>query len=159
MKHILLAIAACTTILPALAQTTAPFVAYDDELKNDWQNWSWAKVQFSAPVGGAKPIKVEGEPWSGLALHHEAFSSAPFTKVSFYINGGVEGGQSLTVKAMADGKPMEAGYTIQPKAKTWAVVVVPLKELAAANKTIDGILLQGGADSYKPYYVTRIQFE
>ena len=32
-------------------------------------------------------------------------------------------------------------------------------QLAAANKTIDGILLQGGADSYKPYYVTRIQFE
>jgi hypothetical protein len=71
MKHILLAIAACTTILPALAQTT----------------------------------------------------------------------------------------TLQPKAKTWAMVVVPLTELAAANKTIDGILLQGGADSYKPYYVTRIQFE
>jgi hypothetical protein len=159
MKHLLMAIAACTTILPALAQTTSPFVAYDDELKNGWQNWSWAKVQFAAPVGGAKPIKVEGEPWSGLALHHDAFSSAPFTKVSFYINGGMEGGQSLTVKAMADGKPMEAGYTIQLKAKTWAVVEVPLKELAAGNKTIDGIVLQGGADSYKPYYVTRIQFE
>ena len=153
------AIAATATSLPVLAQTASPFVVYDDQLKNDWQNWSWAKVQLSAPVGNAKPIKVGGEPWSGLAFHHETFSTAPYSKVSFYINGGMEGGQNLTVKAMADGKPMELGYTIQPKAKTWAVVEVPLKELGAINKTIDGLVLQGGADSYKTYYVTRIQFE
>lgn len=158
-RRFLTAIAAIATTLPVLAQTTSPFVVYDDELKNGWQNWSWAKVDLSAPVGGAKPIRVQGEPWSGLAMHHDAFSTAPFSKVSFYINGGSEGGQNLTVKAMADGKPLELGYTIQPKAKSWAVVEVPLKEIGAVNKTIDGLVLQGGADSYKPYYVTRIQFE
>ncbi|MRW84889.1 hypothetical protein GJ698_12435 [Pseudoduganella sp. FT26W] len=68
-------------------------------------------------------------------------------------------GQSLSVKILADGKAIESNYVIQPKAKNWAVVVVPLKEPAADNKTIDGLWVQGAAASYKPYYITHIQFE
>ncbi len=144
----------------AFAQTVPkPFVVYDDELKNGWQNWSWAKVQLSAPVGSAKPIKVEGDPWSGLLLHHDPFSSEGFTKLTFYINGGAEAGQELKVAVSSGGKAIEASYAIAPKAKTWAVVEVPLKDLNAVGKTLDGVLLQGGAAAYKPYYITRIQFE
>jgi hypothetical protein len=63
------------------------------------------------------------------------------------------------VKAMADGKAIEADYVIQPKAKTWSVVEVPLKDINAAGKTIDTIIWQGQGDAYSPYYITRIQFE
>lgn len=143
---------------PARAQAQ-PFVVYDDELKNGWQNWSWAKVDFGVPVSGAKPIKVQGEPWSALALHHDAFSTASHSKLSFTINGGAQGGQTLMIKAMVDGKAVESSYVIQPKAKTWTQVVVPLKEIAADGKTIDGISWQAQADAYSPYYITRIQFE
>ena len=136
-----------------------PLVVYDDELKNGWQNWSWAKVQLSAPIGNAKPIKVEGDAWSALQLHHEPFAIDGLSKLIFYINGGVEAGQTLKVKLSSGGQAIESTYIIAPKAKTWTVVEVPLKELNAAGKLIDGVLLQGGADAYKPYYVTRIQFE
>jgi hypothetical protein len=35
-----------------------------------------------------------------------------------------------------------------------------LAELSAANRNIDGLMLQAiDGTSYKPYYVTRIQFE
>ncbi|MRW93296.1 hypothetical protein GJ699_25230 [Duganella sp. FT80W] len=145
---------------PAQAQTqTQPFVVYDDELKNGWQSWSWAKVDLSVPVSGAKPIKVQGDPWSALALHHDAFPTTGYTKLTFTINGGAQGGQSLTIKAMVDGKPVESSYVIQPKAKTWAQVEVPLKELAVDGKTIDGIAWQAQANPYSAYYITRIQFE
>ncbi len=143
---------------PALAQTQ-PFVVYDDELKNGWQSWSWAKVDLAVAAGGVKPIKVQGDPWSALALHHDAFPTAGYTKLTFSINGGGQGGQMLTVKAMVEGKPVDSSFVIQPKAKTWTQVEVPLKELAIEGKTIDGIAWQGQATAYSPYYITRIQFE
>ena len=97
-----------------------PFVLYDDELKNGWQNWSWAKVVLSAPVGNAKPIKVEGDAWSGLQLHHDPFSIDGLTKLTFYINGGVEAGQQLKVALSSGGKAIDSTFMIAPKAKTWA---------------------------------------
>ena len=145
--------------LAACAQAAAPFIVYDNELKPGWQNWSWAKVDTPATTGDIKPLKVQGDAWSALALHHDAFSTAPFTKISFYINGGAEGGQRLTVKAMADGKALDSKYVIEPKVKSWTVVEVALAELSAANRTIDGLMLQADGSAYKPYYVTKIQFE
>jgi len=146
--------------LNALAQTSTPFTVYDNELKPGWQNWSWAKVDTPATAGEVKPLKVQGDAWSALALHHDAFSTAPYSKLTFYINGGAEGGQRLAVKAMADGKALDSNYVIEPKVKTWTVVEVMLAELSAANRNIDGLMLQAiDGTSYKPYYVTRIQFE
>ncbi|SFV13780.1 hypothetical protein [Pseudoduganella namucuonensis] len=152
--------AAALLVKPAGAQALGkPFIVYDDELKNGWQNWSWAKVALSVPAGGGKPVKVEGDPWSALLLHRDAFSTEGYTKLTFIINGGVEGGQDLMIKAMAGGKPIESNFVIRPKAKTWAAVEVPLKEIGADGKTIDGISLQAQANPYSAYYVTRIQFE
>lgn len=152
------AVASLALAKPALAQAQ-PFVVYEDELKNGWQSWSWAKVDLAVPTGGAKPIKVQGEPWSALALHHDAFPTTGYSKLIFTINGGAQGGQTLTVKAMVDGKPVDSSFVIQLKARTWTKVEVPLKELVAEGKAIDGIAWQGQADAYSPYYITRIQFE
>ena len=63
------------------------------------------------------------------------------------------------VKAQADGKIIESDYVISPKAKTWAVVEVPLKDILAADRTIDGICWQGRDSAYPAYYITRIQLE
>ncbi|MEV4777645.1 twin-arginine translocation signal domain-containing protein [Burkholderia sp. LMU1-1-1.1] len=153
-------LAAALLATPLFAQTPGqPFVAYDDGLANGWQNWSWAKVELAKPIAGAKPIRVEGDPWSALALHHDAFSTAGYSKLTFSINGGVNGGQQLSIKAMVDGKAVESAVAIQPKAKTWAQVEIPLKELGVEGKTIDGISWQGQANPYSAYYITRIQFE
>ena len=34
-----------------------------------------------------------------------------------------------------------------------------LKDIGADDKMIEDIFIQGGADAYKPYYITKIQFE
>jgi len=153
-------IAAALLAKPSMAQTPGKtFVAYDDGLQNGWQNWSWAKVELGVPAGGAKPIKVEGDPWSALMLHHDAFPTQGYSKLTFSINGGAKGGQDLMIKAMVDGKPVESSFLIQPKAKAWTQVEVPLKELGVEGKTIDGISWQGQANAYSAYYITRIQLE
>jgi hypothetical protein len=157
-RHLFL-VALCAAGMARAADLPHPLVVYDDELKNGFENQSWAKTQLSVPVGNGKPIRVEGDAWSALALHHEPFSTAGYSKLSFTINGGGAGGQNLMVRTMAGGKIVETDYVIQPKAKTWAVVEVPLKDIGAADKTIDAILLQGQGSAYAPYYVTRIQLE
>jgi hypothetical protein len=136
-----------------------PLVLFDDELKNGFQNGSWAKTQLSVPAGAGKAIRVEGDPWSALVLRHDAFSTEGFTKLTFVINGGKDGNQPLMVRVWSNGKAIDANFTIQPKAKTWAVVEVPLKDINAVGKTIDAISWQGGADPYSAYYIARIQFE
>jgi hypothetical protein len=145
---------------PAFAQELPkPFVIYDDELKNGWENHSWAKVALSTPGGGAKPIKVEGDPWSALMLHHASFSTEGYTKLTFFISGGKDGGQSLMIKAKAGETYFPSTFVVQPKAKTWAMVEVPLKDIGAEGKKIDAIAVQGQADAYGAYYITRIQLE
>jgi hypothetical protein len=160
-RRTFLAIVASCIATRAFAQTPGkPFIVYDEELKNGWTSWSWAKIVLSAAAGGSKPIKVEGDPWSALALHHDPFSTAGFSKLVFYINGGGAGGQILMVKATADGKPIEAAeYLLKPKAKTWAIVEVPLKDIGAEGKMIDGFQLQARDSAYGAYYIDRIQFE
>ncbi len=170
MQKILTATAISAILLmaaPVSAQTTAaaakpaPMVIYDDELKNDWQNWSWGTtIEMSVPAGGAKPIKVSGTPWSALDLHHAAISTAGYTKLTFYINGGVDGGQQLMIKVKAPGgAAIDSNYAIAPKVKTWALVEVPLKDIGAQDKMIEDVFIQGGATDYKPYYITKIQLE
>jgi hypothetical protein len=136
-----------------------PLVIYEDELKNGFQNMSWAKTQLSVPAGGGKAIRVEGDPWSALVLRREAFSTEGYTKLTFVINGGKDGGQPLMVRAWVDGKAIEAKYVVRPKAKTWAIVEVPLKDINAVGKTIDTLVWQAQGDAYTAYYITRIQLE
>jgi len=136
-----------------------PLVVYDDELKNGFQNTSWAETQMSVPAGGGKAIRVEGDPWSALMLRRDAFSTEGYTKLTFLINGGKDGEQPLMVRALAEGKPIDSTYIVKPKAKTWAVVEVPLKDINAVGKTIDGIWWQAQGDAYSAYYIARIQFE
>ena len=150
--------AAAWPILAAAARAE-PLVVYDNELKGGWQNWSWAKVDTPATTSEVKPLKVQGDAWSALALHHDTFATAPYTKLTFYINGGAEGGQRLMVKAMVDGKALDSSYVIEPKARTWTIVDIGLADLGVVNRNIDGLMLQAEGAPYKPYYITKIQFE
>ena len=139
----------------------APMVIYSDGLQNNWQNWSWgATIGLETPAGGVKPIQVEGGAWSALDLHHDAVSTAGYSKLTFYINGGVDGGQTLSIHVkLADGTSPASNYTIQPKVKTWSVVEVPLKDIGGENQQVTDVFIQGGADPYKPYFIDKIQIE
>ena len=151
---------ATSAVAPAIAQAPAkPFVVYSNGLQNGWQSWSWAKVGLDFDAGKIHAMKIEGDAWTALNLHHDAFSTAGYTKLVFYINGGIDGGQSLSVKAFADGKPIESNFQIAPKIKTWTKVEVPLKDIGAADRSIDSIVIQGGGQPYKPYYVAEVEFD
>lgn len=151
---------------PALAQDApppapTPMVIYDDSLSPGWNNWSWARTTLSTDIkADVKPIAVEGDAYSALFLSHAPFSTKGYSKLTFYINGGPTGGQTIAIKALADEKAIDPGYTIHLNANTWNVVEVPLSDLGAADRVISGFWWQAMMNqSYGTYYVTVIQLE
>ncbi len=154
-------LAMCLSIgAPASAQDSVKTLpVYTEGLQSGWQSWSWAKVALDYNTGDVKAIEVEGDPWSGLFLHHDPFMTTGYSKLVFYINGGVDGGQTVFIKAFSEGKAIDSNFQIVLKAKTWNKVEVPLADIGAKDRSIEGIVFQGGAQAYKPYFVTKIGFE
>jgi hypothetical protein len=145
----------------SLAETQtppAPIVVYDNALGPGWYDQSWAFVEMPIYVGPTNSIRVRGGPRTTLALEHSPLSTSGYAKLSFYINGGDGGGQSIAVMVLIDGKPFDAHYILQPQAGKWSRIEVPLGDLGAANTRIDGLWFQG-LETYGPYLLAKIMFE
>jgi hypothetical protein len=138
---------------------------YNMALGPGWENWSWAKTELSVDIGSAKkPIMVDAQGYQGLYLHHAAFSTAPYNGVSMLIQS-VGGDAEVRIIAIADGKPIPDGTKVgadgQPQAMMkvvtvkpggWTQVVIPLKQLGAENKTIDGFWVQNNSGQPAPHF-------
>lgn len=139
--------------------TLVPSDAYDDNLINGWQNWSWASVNLNNPSpihSGSTSISVrEISPFDGLYLHHDSLNGALFQTVSFWIHGGATGGQMLSVTGVASGSAMNSFNLPALVANTWQLVEIPLISLGVgARGDFDGFYIQGRVNSVQPtYYV------
>ena len=117
-------------------------VIYDDALENGWQNYGWATLNYAAtsPVhSGGDAISVSAGAYQAVYVHHADFDSTPYTALTFWINGGPSGGQTLQVQAELSGAAQKA-YALPPlAANTWQQVTIPLATLgAAAGRTWTG---------------------
>ena len=152
-------------ILPTLfgtAAARADQTIYTDSLQNAWQNYSWATVDFAstaAPHTGNDAIAVTTGAWTALYLHHDAFSSTGYSALTFWINGGADGGRKLQVQATLGGAWQTAVTIPSPPANTWALVTIPLSRLGADGRSnFDGFWIQdaSGTASTTPFYVDDI---
>src|SRR2546423_6416568 len=133
---------------------------YSDQLDNGWQDWSWATRNLangSPAHTGTRSISISMAPWQGFYLHHDAFSTAGYTKLHFWVNGGAQGGQMVQVQATLNGKG-GAAVPITIPANAWTAVSIPLTTLGVANNpSFDGFWIQditGGTQS--PFFVDDI---
>jgi hypothetical protein len=158
-RHILAS--AGLMLIPNLANAQTvptPIAVYNDVLGLGWYDQSWAFIEMSVYAGPVKAIRVRGGPKSALALEHPPFSTSGYTKLSFFINGGANGGQSIAVMALIGGKPVEAHYIVRPEAGKWLFIEIPLADIGAANTTIDGLWFQG-IETYEAYMIAKIMIE
>lgn len=145
---------------------------YNNALGPGWENWSFATVELGVDTGGArKPIRVEAKGWQALYFHHAPFSTAPYRGVSMLIQ--VVGAEAeVRVIATANGKPIPdpsqppVNNEPAPKMKLvklkpggWTKILVPLAELGADNKQIDGLWVQNNTGQDAPtFYVADVAF-
>lgn len=140
---------------PAFAQTAAPLPIYGDQLAQGWENWSWADVVLGVRGGdGERPIQINADAWEALYLHHAPFSTAGYVNFSFWVNGGAEGGQSLSVTALdSRGEALsDRSFRFAPLANRWSRVEAPLSEIGAADTTVSGFVIQNATPTTAPTF-------
>ena len=133
---------------------------YAGSLQNGWQYWGWGAdtLDNSAPALSAHSIKASQGAWQAIYLHHAATQTLSMAVVSFWINGGPAGGQSLVVKATRNGAP-QAGVALSPLAPSrWRFVSLPLSRLQVSGVgDMDGLWIQNNTPNALPaFYVDRI---
>jgi alpha-L-arabinofuranosidase len=157
----------CGLVLAAaqsvMAQANLP--VYTDNLVNDYQDWSFnctrSFVNTTAPYvhSGTYSIAVTITSSGGtLYLHSPDFNTSPYTNLTFWINGGTNGGQHLQVRAVINGNGGPAFSLGTLTANTWQQFTIPLSSLGAGNTVnFDGIWIQSTSGSSQPiYYVDDI---
>jgi len=146
------------------AQTA--LLVFNGGLQNGFEDWYWASHNLTnvSPVHSSLySISVNAAPWQGLYLHHVAFDTGPYDSLSFWVNGGANGGQRLQVQALLGNTNPPAGvyyrFTLLPG--TWQQVTIPLAALGAADQTnCTGFWIQLTANSPNgTFYVDDIQFD
>ncbi len=133
-------------------------IVFDDALKNGWQDWGWALINYSntSPVHtGSKSISVTitNSTSQAIYLAHPAFDASLFTNLTFWINGGATGGQQLKVQGHANGIPLAPTNLPALAANTWQQFIIPLAALGITNQpNMDGFWIQDRVGSVQPTF-------
>ena len=128
-------------------------IVYDDALENGWQNWGYATINYTntAPVhSGTDSVSVTiASPWEGIQIWHPDQSSAPYSSVSFWLNGGPNGGQKLQVYGLSDlggtnNFSDNSRFLLPPlPVNSWQQFTVPLSAIDVANEpNFTGFVIQ-----------------
>jgi hypothetical protein len=150
----------CLLGITARAQTDQ--IIYTDSLQNNWQNYSWATVNFnnSNPVhDGSASISVNAAAWQALYLHHAPQQSDNYTNLVFWIHGGASGGQRLQVQATIGGVAQTA-VALQPlQSNSWQQITISLAALGVGSTpNFDGFWIQDTSGAAQPvFYVDDIR--
>ncbi|HEU5396329.1 MAG TPA: alpha-L-arabinofuranosidase [Verrucomicrobiae bacterium] len=111
---------------------------YSDELDNGFQDWSWGNRSLTntSPVhSGAYSVSMNAPAWAGISFWHSAFNPAPYTNLTFWANGGTNGGQILQLYFnYGPTNASTAGYTLPALPKnSWKQFVIPFSALGAGS--------------------------
>ena len=136
---------------------------YTDGLTNGWQDWSYRAAQNltnATPVhGGTKSISVTATNYGALYFHATAQDSSLFTNLTFWINGGATGGQSVTVAATLGGSPQGGAGIAALPTNSWRQITLSMLELHLTNApNFDGFWIQVNTAGVMPkFYVDDIK--
>lgn len=130
---------------------------YQDALAPGWQNWSWGSTEdfsdISQVFAGTKSIKVTyTSAWGGMFLHSDTpINTTGKTSLTFAVAGSGASGQSLQVFMFDSAGTKLAVVNIAPymtggiTAGSFKMVTIPLADLNAQNKLINGLVIQDGS--------------
>ncbi|HWX21185.1 MAG TPA: alpha-L-arabinofuranosidase [Candidatus Binatia bacterium] len=166
-------IAALLLCIPLRATALAPLPVYTDQLVNGFQDWGWATRNYAntnPPVrSGTSSISVTitSSGYQGLQIWHSDLNSAAYSSLTFWLNGGTNGGQKLQLFGLlhigstnnaSAGKYYSLGSL---QTNVWQQFTVPLSSLGVANtNNFTGFVIQDRLNAAQPtFYVDDIQLD
>src|SRR6266436_4896562 len=100
LRLLLILVAACFFFIGRNVNAQANLPIYTDHLVNGFQDWSWAPRNMASTLvhSGANSIAVTNASFfQAISFHQNAFNTSVYTNLSFWANGGTNGGQTLDV--------------------------------------------------------------
>jgi hypothetical protein len=137
---------------PVLSGPAANGTIYSEGLTSGWENWSWgSSLNFdngSPVVSGRKSLTFTTlSPWAGLYLHSNGvIDTSSFSNLQFSLYAS-QTNQKFAVTLVSENNQMTVSpLTLDqfgtPVQGAWKTYTIPLATLNAANKRINGIILQ-----------------
>ncbi len=121
---------------------------------NGWHEHGWGpRFVTNNPVhsGTLSYCLAPNGGYQAISLIQDDLDTSLYTNLTFWINGGASGGQSVVVSGMLGGvEQAQVGIGINGKLPTnsWLQVSLPLTALGCANKTnFDGIRIRNNSGS------------
>jgi alpha-N-arabinofuranosidase len=148
-------------VAPISAKAQANLPIYTDRIVNGFQDWSWGLHTFTttSPVhSGTMAISASNALNEAISLYHPDFDTSLYQNLSFWVHGGVAGGQVLRIQALL-GLVAQPGTNLPAlPANTWQQFNINLAAIGAANKTnFDRFWIQRAGGTANPYYLDDIQ--
>lgn len=147
--------------MPASAQVN--LVVYGDQLSNGFQDWSWGSRNLTntSPVhSGSHSISANLGYWQAVSFAHDDMDTSGYASLSFWLNGGANGGQVLNLQCQLS-HVSQTAYTIPAlKPNQWTQFTIQLTTLSVANKPdFDRFWLQlTSSGSSNIFYLDDVQF-
>ena len=148
-----------------LNSVAASLAVYTDGLVNGWTDGSYNCTRSftnTSPVHSGNDsisVTVTGA-YGGIQLNHSSMTIIAYASISFWLNGGSNGGQQLQMYGNLNNVAQSARYHLSsPPANAWQQYIVPLSALGVANATnFTGFAIQDSAGSTEPtFYLDDIQ--
>ena len=141
-------------VLPVLANDDMQI--YSDGFNNGWGDWPWMlnyPTNNPVYVGTNSVALVPSGQWQAWWLKSDtSVDTTIYTNVSFWLNGGATGGQSVGINAELDDSELPGIWVTAPT-NSWKQVTISLAALGASNKTnLTGFQI-GNGTSTQPFFI------
>ncbi len=151
--------------VPVASLAQSNLTIYGDSLVNGWMDYSYNTTRNFAntsPVhSGSHSISATvTNAYGGIQLAHSAMTNSAYAFVTFWLNGGISGGQQLQMYGnLTSGAQSARFYLNSPSVNTWQQYIVPLSALGVDNATnFTGFAIQDSAGGTEPtFYLDDIQ--
>ena len=142
---------------------------YSNNLDTGWEDRSWsASVNLNSnnPVfSGSEAIAVTAQGWGALSFHHPVFDTHSYQWLEFYVLKSSndqelrvffydENDQEMTYRGV-DNCRYTGGQEIQ--AGEWTRIRIPLKDLDASGKNIQGIAIKNYISQSASFWLDEIR--
>ncbi len=145
----------------ALLALASPALANDDQLiytgmlNNGWQDWGWVPhyaTNNPAFNGANSMVFAASTNWQAWSLHHNPVDTTLYTNLTFWLNGGAVGGQ--TVGVVADGSSWGNTIYVTAPANSWQQFTFSLASLGVGNvANLTGIEIWNAGTLQPNFYI------
>ncbi|MBC8136710.1 MAG: hypothetical protein H8F28_12550 [Fibrella sp.] len=137
---------------------------YENGLENGWMERGWAKTidyANASPVRGNKgrSIRVSAAPYEAIKIYNPVANLSSYKYLVFFLHGGNNGGQQLTVTTVANGKTQKGVALAPPPANKWVRVSVPFAQLGIeGRRDVQAFWVQTTSADTAVFHIDDIQF-